>query len=102
MLPQHGGVPNYRMRISGPAWLMLSLVILTGGMLALSFHLYSDGGVEEVRSRVLLTLLVTGVLAVFILLVATNRFWQAHLWADAKQRKEKKKKRRAHVRHRHR
>ena len=102
MLPQYGGVPNYKIRISGPALLMLVLVLVTGGMLALSFHLYSDGGDYEVRNRITLTLLVTGVAAVFVLLVATNRFWHLHLWADVRDRKRRKHHGKRHGQHSHR
>jgi len=79
MLPQHGGVPNFNLRISGPALLLLILVLISGSMLTLSFYLNADFGDLEAQSRVKLSLLITLVLTLFILLASTGHWWYPHL-----------------------
>jgi len=57
MLPQHGGVPNFNLRISGPFILLLALVLVTGLLLTLSFHLNADPGDLAAQNRATLSLL---------------------------------------------
>lgn len=80
MLPQHGGVPNFRLRIPVPALLLLALVLVSGLLLALSLHFYADEGDSSAHNRIVLTLLVTVLLSVFILVAGTARLWPRHLW----------------------
>ena len=80
MLPQHGGVPNFRLRINGPTVALLILVLLTGLLLTLSFHLQSDPGDLVAQNRVKLSLIITFLLSFFILLAGTGRWWYPHLW----------------------
>lgn len=92
MLPQHGGVPNFSLRIPGPVLLLLALVLITGTMLTLSFHFYSDPGDPAAQNRVKLSLTITLLLSAFILLAGTGRWWHSHLWKHG----------RNHRQHRHR
>ena len=80
MLPQHGGVPNFNLRIPAPILTLLILVLITGLMLTLSFHLNADEGDLAAQSRVKLSLLITLLLSFFILLSGTGRWWHPHLW----------------------
>ncbi len=80
MLPQHGGVPNFRLRINGATIALLIVVLLTGILLTLSFHLQSDPGDLSAQNRVKLSLIITFMLSFFILLVGTGRWWHPHLW----------------------
>ena len=87
MLPQHGGVPNFRLRIPGPYLLLLALVLITGLMLTLSFYLNTDPGDLVAQNRVKLSLIITLLLSFFVLLAGTGRLWHPHLWKrDGRQR----------------
>ncbi|MFA6173978.1 MAG: hypothetical protein WC334_07245 [Kiritimatiellales bacterium] len=97
MLPQHGGVPNFNLRISGPFLLLLVLVIITGTMLTLSFYLNADEGDLAAQNRVKLSLLITILLSVFVLLAGTGRWWHTHLWEG--RRAGKRQHRHGHHRH---
>jgi hypothetical protein len=99
MLPQHGGVPNFSLRIPGPILLLLALVLLTGSMLTLSFHLNADPGDVAAQSRVKLSLVITLLLSFFILLGGTGRWWHPHLWKHGNSQRQHRR-RRGHHRHR--
>ncbi len=79
MLPQHGGVPNFRLRINGLTIALLTLVLMTGVMLTVSFHLNAAPGDFAAQTRVKLSLIITILLSFFILLVSTERWWHPHL-----------------------
>jgi hypothetical protein len=81
MLPQHGGVPNFSLRISAPFLILLALVLITGLMLTLSFYLNADEGDLAAQGRVKLSLIITLLLSVFVLLAGTGRWWHPHLWS---------------------
>jgi len=93
MLPQHGGVPNFRLRINGPTLALLIFVLVTGVLLTLSFHLNANPGDLSAQNRVKLSLIITFMLSFFILLVGTGRWWHPHLWRHGNSQK--------HHRHRH-
>jgi hypothetical protein len=80
MLPQHGGVPNFSMRIKGPILALLILILFFGTMIALMFHLEAQSGDFHAEIKVRQTLMVTLVASAFILLGATCRWWHPHLW----------------------
>jgi hypothetical protein len=86
MLPQHGGIPNFNLRIPGPFLLVLALVLLTGLMLTLSFYLNSDPGDLAAQARVRLSLMITLILSVFVLLAGTGRWWHPHLWKSPRRK----------------
>ncbi len=87
MLPQHGGVPNFSLRISAPILFLLALILITGLMLTFSFHLNADTGDLAAENRVKLSLIITVLLSVFVLLVGTGRWWHLHLWTKRSNRK---------------
>jgi hypothetical protein len=85
MLPQHGGVPNFSLRIPAPVLILLALVLITGLLTTLSFHLNADIGDLAAQNRVKLSLIITVLLSFFILLVGTGRWWHPHLWKRRRQ-----------------
>jgi len=93
MLPQHGGVPNFSLRINGPILVALTLVLITGGLLTLSFHLNADPGDLAAQNRVKLSLIVTVMLSAMLLILGTGRWWHPHLWRRGNSQK--------HHQHRH-
>ncbi len=93
MLPRHGGVPNFSMRISGPMLALLILVLVTGIMITLSLHLNANPGDLAAQSQVKLSLIITLLLSVFILLVATGRWWHPHLWRRGNSQKHHRHRR---------
>lgn len=99
MLPQHGGVPNFNLRIPGPILLLLALVLITGGMLALSFHLNADPGDLAAQNRTTLSLIITLLLAFFVLLAGTGRWWHPHLWKSGNSQRQHRRRRGHHRRH---
>ena len=93
MLPQHGGVPNFRLRPSGPVLLLLALVLTTGLLLTLSFHLQTDPGDLAAQNRTKLSLIITLLLSAFILLAGTGRWWHAHLWKHGNSQRQHRRRR---------
>jgi hypothetical protein len=85
MLPQHGGIPNFRLRPSGPTLLVLVLVLIIGLLLTLSFYLQADPGDLAAQNRTKLSLIITLLLACFVLLAGTGRWWHPHLRAGPRQ-----------------
>jgi len=96
MLPQHGGTPNYRLRLSTPVVTTLLLVLVAGFLLTLSITWNTDAGDLAARQLSRLVGIITLVLAIFILIVGTERWWHSYLWKKDKSRKER------HRRHNHR
>ncbi len=93
MLPQHGGVPNFSLRIHGPILAALALVLITGILLTLLFYLNADPGDLAAQNRVKLSFIVTVLLSVMLLVLGTGRWWHPHLWRRGNSQK--------HHRHRH-
>jgi len=103
MLPQHGGVPNFTMRIKGPTLALLIFVLLTGLLLTLSFYLQTDPGDLAAQNRVKLSLIITLMLSFFILLVGTGRWWHPHLWRHGNsQQQHRHRRKHGHSHHRRR
>ncbi|MCC7299621.1 MAG: hypothetical protein IT583_00900 [Verrucomicrobia bacterium] len=101
MLPQHGGVPNFSLRIPGPILLLLGLVLITGSLLTLSFFLNANEGDLAAQSRTKLSLIITLLLSFFILLSGTSRWWYPHLWKHGNSQKQHRQRRRGHSSGRH-
>lgn len=102
MLPQHGGVPNFRMRIPGPFLLLLLLVLVTGLLLAMSLSV-ADEGDFAAQNRVRLTLIITLLLSAFILLAGSARLWHLPLWKHGNSQRRHRRRRGHHSeQHRHR
>jgi hypothetical protein len=85
MLPQHGGVPNFNLKIPAPLLILFALVLITGGLLTLSLHLHTDEGDVTAQSRVKLSLIITLLLAIIVFLAGTGRWWHPHLWKGRRQ-----------------
>lgn len=98
-MPQHGGVPNFSLRVPAPCLILLALVLITGLMLTLSFYLNADAGDLAAQNRVKLSLIVTLLLSVFILMAGTGRWWHPHLW-NHRNSQQKHRHRRGHRSHR--
>ena len=103
MLPQHGGVPNFSMRIKGPTLALLILVLVTGTLLTISFHIQADPGDLAAQNREDLSLIITLMLSFFILLVGTGRWWHPHLWrhGNSQTQHRHRRKKKPSSRHRH-
>ena len=57
----------------------LIMVLLIGLLLAMSFFSKEDGsGVGKQQG--ILTLIITGIITLFLLIIATAKFWYTHLW----------------------
>ena len=82
------------MKIKGPILAALILVLVTGLMLTLSFHLNSDPGDLAAKNRTNLTLIATLMLAFFIFLLGTGRWWHLHLWRRGSSQKHHRHRRR--------
>lgn len=102
MLPQHGGVPNFRKRISGPFLLLLLLVLITGSLLFMSFSLTADEGDFAAQNRKRLTLIFTLLLSAFILLAGSARMWHPPLWKHGHSRRKHRRRGHHSEHHRHR
>ncbi|MBI9020539.1 MAG: hypothetical protein JEZ10_04710 [Verrucomicrobia bacterium] len=102
MLPQHGGVPNFNLRINGPILVALTLVLITGGLLTLSFYLNADPGDLAAQNRVKLSFIVTAMLSAMLLILGTGRWWHLHLWRRGNSQKHHRRRhRRNSSGHRH-
>ncbi len=102
MLPQHGGVPNFRLRISGPIIALLVLTLLFGLLITLSLYLNVEPGDVTAKCNATLSLIITLLLAFFILLVGTGRWWHLHLWRHGNSQRQHRHRTRGHnTRHRH-
>ncbi len=74
-----GTVPHFSMK---PHPMMLGgffLVLIVGGLLALSFFV-KDEGAGDYRMRGVLVLMITGLISFFLLILMTAKLWFPHLW----------------------
>ena len=102
MFPQHGGVPNFSMRIRGPMLAALSLVLVIGILVTLSFYMNADEGDVSAQNRAKLSLIITTLLTIFVLLAATGRWWHPHLWRRGNSQKHHRhRSKRSHSGRRH-
>ncbi|MDD3275422.1 MAG: hypothetical protein PHP93_00020 [Kiritimatiellales bacterium] len=91
MLPQHGGVPNLKLRLSGPILLLLALVLITGLMLTFSSYTHAEPGDVVAQNRTKLSLIITLLLSFFILLAGTGRWWHPHLWRQGNSQRHRRR-----------
>jgi len=101
MLPQHGGVPNFTLRIPAPVLILLALVLITGLLLTLSLHLNADPGNVSDQNSVKLSLSITLLLSSFILLAGTGRWWHPHLWKHGNSQRQHRRRGHSSRHHRH-
>ena len=105
MLPQHGGVPNFSLRIPGPIKVLIAIILVTGLLLTLSFYRSIEPGDVEAENQARLSLLITLLLTFFVFLAGTGRWWYPHLWKHGNsQRQHRHRTKRHHSQsgHRHR
>ena len=58
---------------------LLFFVVAIGFLLAMSFLAKEDGtGVHQ--QQAVFTLMITGILTIFLIILATGKFWFPHLW----------------------
>ena len=74
-----GKVPHFTMRPHPIVAGLLMLVPVSGLLLAMSFFSYEDG-TGRYYHRGILTLIVMGIIWIFLLILATSKFWFPHLW----------------------
>lgn len=58
---------------------LLIMIMVIGFLLAMSFFA-KDEGTGIYRQQGILTLIITGILCVFLIIIATSKFWYTHLW----------------------
>jgi hypothetical protein len=74
-----GKVPHFSM-LPHPVVLGTLILVLVGGLLiALSFFA-KDEGTGVYRQKGIFTLIVTGIVTLFITIIATSKLWYPHLW----------------------
>ncbi|MDF7802075.1 hypothetical protein P4C99_21570 [Pontiellaceae bacterium B1224] len=83
-----GKVPHFSMRPHPVVSGLLIMILIVGFLLAMSFF-SKDEGTGIYRQHGILTLIITGLLSLFLIVVATAKFWYTHLW----------KKNSSHARH---
>ena len=70
------------------------LTLITGVLLAMSFLAQEDGtGIH--KRRAILVLIITGIMTIFLLILATSKLWFPHLW----KRNSTHARHRQHTRH---
>ncbi|MDZ8119565.1 hypothetical protein [Pontiella agarivorans] len=76
---QQGKVPHFTMRPHPAVITAFFLVLLIGPLTAMSFFSQEDGtGIWKQRG--ILTFIITGILCLFLVILATAKFWHTHLW----------------------
>lgn len=55
------------------------MIMVIGFLVSMSFF-SKDGGTGIYRQQAILTLIITGILCFFLIIVATAKFWYTHLW----------------------
>ena len=72
-------MPHFSMRPHPAVTGSLIFVLLVGFLIAMSFFAKEDGtGVY--MGRAILTLIVTGIITICLVILATAKFWFPHLW----------------------
>ncbi|MDF7825913.1 hypothetical protein P4B35_17925 [Pontiellaceae bacterium B12227] len=74
-----GKVPHFSMR-PHPAVTGLFIMILTVGLLLAMSFFAKDEGTGAYKQQGILTLMITGILSFFLIIIATAKFWYTHLW----------------------
>ena len=74
-----GKVPHFSMRPHPVVLGALIMTLIVGVLLALSFFA-KDEGTGVYRQRGIFTLIITAILSICQVIVATAKFWHTHLW----------------------
>jgi hypothetical protein len=67
-------------------------------MLTLSFHLHAEPGNLAAQNRTKLSLIITLLLAFFVLLAGTGRWWHPHLWKHGNSQRQHRRRHGSHRR----
>lgn len=79
MISSRGKVPNFSLKPHPVVIGLILLVVIVGLLSALSFYTKEDGtGVYAPKGH--FALIVTGVITICLLIVATSKMWFTHLW----------------------
>ena len=74
-----GKVPHFTMRPHPMVTGSLIMILVVGLLLAMSFFVKEEG-TGQFRQQGILTLIITGILSIFLTILATAKFWFTHLW----------------------
>jgi hypothetical protein len=74
-----GSVPHFSMRPHPALVISIILTLLVGVLFAMSFF-YREDGTGMYKQRGILILIITGILTIFQLILATSKMWFPHLW----------------------
>ncbi len=74
-----GKVPHFTMRPPPIVMTSLILTLVVGLLLALSFFTKEDG-TGQFKQQGILTLIITSILTIILVFLATAKFWFTHLW----------------------
>lgn len=74
-----GKVPTFSMRPHPVIVGLLILILTVGLLLAMSFFA-KDEGTGAYKQQGILILMITGILSLFLIVIATAKFWYTHLW----------------------
>ena len=78
-LEPRGKVPHFTMRPDPIASFVCIIIFVTGSLISLSFFSQEDGtGIYQQKGTI--SALVTGLLTLFLIIVATAKFRFTHLW----------------------
>ncbi len=90
-----GKVPNFTLRPHPVVSMVLTLVVIVGLLLAMSFFSMEEG-TGEYEQRGIFTLVVTAILSVCLAIIATSKMWFSHLWKKNSTHERHKKHTRYH------
>jgi amino acid transporter len=77
--PTRGTVPHFSMRPHPVLTGAIILTVVVGLLVAASFASKEDGA-GRYQHYAVVTLVITGILTVFLLILATSKMWFPHLW----------------------
>ncbi len=77
--PTRGTVPHFTMRPHPLLTAALIMTLIVGMLLALSFF-SKEEGTGHFRQQGVLVLIITGIITIFLLILATAKLWFPHLW----------------------
>ena len=79
ILEPRGKVPNFTMRPDPVASVVCIIILVSGSLISLSYFSQEDGtGIYHQKGTI--SLIITGLLTFFLIIVATAKFRYTHLW----------------------
>jgi heme/copper-type cytochrome/quinol oxidase subunit 2 len=78
-MPSRGKVPHFTLRPSPGIATGFFLALIIGGLVSLSFFTADVGdGAQNLKG--IATLMITAIICICLIIVATSKLWFAHLW----------------------